>query len=154
MKFKEVEDYSGCLLKMNPPMPEPEVGKIYHSFEDHKAGSFRLSDWKIVKRIDLDSDKVSKYLLEIIQDAIEGASWLFDAEQTVIFFAEAVDDTGKYDNDIGTCYFIRTTAGGWYILHSEMFWQCELDVDNRWYNGWYQELHQTNVKKAAEILKD
>ncbi|MDD7747412.1 MAG: hypothetical protein PUJ32_05260 [Lactobacillus johnsonii] len=139
MKFKEAKKdpnitFIGDGDKMNPIMPEPEVGKIYHGFDDGKIRLSRLVDWKIIKRIDLDNDKVSKNLLRALQKDIEESYWIFDLEQTIIFYAKAVDENGKYDKQIGTCYFIRTQDGGWFGACSKMFWWCELDVDNRWYN--------------------
>lgn len=85
--------------KMNPIMPEPEVGKIYHGFDDGKIRLSRLIDWKITKRIDLDNDKVSKHLLKVLQRDIKECYWVFDTEQTIIFHAKAVDKDGKYDKD-------------------------------------------------------
>ena len=138
MKFEQGHSdgitFIGWDEKMNPIMPEPEVGKIYHGFDDGKIRLSRLVDWKITKRIDLDNDKVSKYLLKVIQRDIKECHWLFDTEQTIIFHAKAVDKDGKYDKQIGTCYFIRTKSGGWFSAYANMFWWCELDVDNRWYN--------------------
>ena len=144
MKFKEAKEdpnitFIGCDDKMNPIMPEPEVGKIYHGFDDGKIRLSRLVDWKIIKRIDLDNDKVSKNLLRALQKEIEESYWIFDSEQTIIFYAKAVDENGKYDKQIGTCYFIRTQDGGWFGACSNMFWWCELDVDNRWYNELIKE---------------
>ena len=139
MKFKEAKKDSGIVFigfdnKMDPIMPEPEVGKIYHGFNDGKIRLSRLVDWKITKRIDLDNDKVSKHLLKIIQREIKAFYWVFDTEQTIIFHAKAVDENGKYNKQIGTCYFIRTKSGGWFSAYANMLWWCELDVDNRWYN--------------------
>ena len=144
MKFKEAKKDSNITFigwddKMNPIMPEPEVGKIYHGFDDGKIRLSRLVDWKITKRLDLDNDKVSKHLLEVIQRDIKDCYWLFDTEQTIIFHAKAVDEKGKYDKQIGTCYFIRTKSGGWFSAYANMFWWCELDVDNRWYNELIKE---------------
>ena len=144
MKFKEAKKdpnitFIGYDTKMNPIMPEPEVGKIYHGFDDGKIRLSRRVDWKIVKRIDLDNDKVSKNLLRALQKDIEESYWIFDSEQTIIFYAKAVDENGKYDKQIGTCYFIRTKDGGWFSAYSNMFWWCELDVDNRWYNELIKE---------------
>ena len=144
MKFKEAKKDSDITFigddsKMSPIMPEPEVGKIYHGFDDGKIRLSRLVDWKIIKRIDLDNDKVSKNLLRALQKEIEESYWIFDSEQTIIFYAKAVDENGKYDKQIGTCYFIRTKKGGWFGACSNMFWWCELDVDNRWYNELIKE---------------
>ena len=142
MKFKEVKKdlnstFIGYDTKMNPIMPEPEVGKIYHSFDDGKIRLSRLVDWKITKRIDLDNDKVSKYLLRLIQKEIKECYWLFDTEQTIIYRAYAVDKNGKYNREIGYCYYLRTKDGGWFGVN--YFWSCELDVDNRWYNELVKE---------------
>ena len=52
-----------------------------------------------------------------------------------------VDENGKYDKKIGTCYFIRAKDGGWFGAYSNMFWWCELDVDNRWFNQLMEERH-------------
>ena len=76
MKFKEAKKdpditFIGYDDKMNPIMPEPEVGKIYHGFDDGKIRLSRLVDWKIVQRIDLDNDKVSKNLLRVLQQEIK-----------------------------------------------------------------------------------
>ena len=120
--------------KMNPIMPEPEVGKIYHGFDDGKIKLSRLVDWKIVKKIDLDNDKVSKNLLRVLQQEIKKSYWLFDTEQTIIYRAYAVDEKGKYDRRFGYCYFIRTKRGGGFGANARCLWVCELDVDNRWYN--------------------
>ena len=137
MKFKEAKKDSnitfiGYDTKMDPIMPELEVGKIYHGFDDGKIRLSRLVDWKIVKRIDLDNDKVSKYLLRLIQKEIKTYYWLFDTEQTIIYRAYAVDKNGKYNKNIGYCYYLRTIEGCWFGVNS--FWPCELDIDNRWYN--------------------
>ena len=142
MKFKEAKKDSnitfiGYDTKMDPIMPEPEVGKIYHGFDDGKIRLSRLVDWKIVKRIDLDNDKVSKYLLRLIQKEIKTYYWLFDTEQTIIYRAYAVDKNGKYNKNIGYCYYLRTIEGCWFGVNS--FWPCELDVDNRWYNELVKE---------------
>ena len=118
--------------KKPEPVPEPEVGKIYHGFDDGKITLSRVVDWKIVKRIDLDNDKVSKYLLRLIQKEIKKYYWLFDTKQTIIYRAYAVDEKGKYDKHIGYCYYLRTEDGRWFGTNS--FWACELDVDNRWYD--------------------
>ena len=123
------------------PMPEPEVGKIYRGFDDGKISLTRLVDWKIVKRIDLDNDKVSKKLLRVLQKEIKETYWLFDTEQTIIYRAYGVDENGKYDKSVGYCYFIRTKAGGWFGANTRLFY-CELDVDNRLYNGLIEELKQ------------
>lgn len=144
MKFKESkkilnDTYMGWETKMEPIMPEPEVGKIYHGFDDGKIRLSRLIDWKITKRIDLDNDKVSKHLLRVLQKDIKHCYWLFDTEQTIIFHARAVDENGKYDKEIGSCYFIRTKEGGWFSAFANTFWWCELDVDNRWYNELIKE---------------
>ena len=144
MKFKEAKKDSNIVSiggddKMSPIMPEPEVGKIYHGFDDGKIRLSRLVDWKIIKRIDLDKDKVSKNLLRALQKEIEESYWIFDLEQTIIFYAKAVDENGKYDKQIGTCYFIRAKEGGWFSACSNRFWWCELDVDNRWYNELIKE---------------
>ena len=142
MKFKEAKKDSNITFidwgnKMNPIMPEPEVGKIYHSFDDGKIRLSRLVDWKIIQRIDLDNDKVSKYLLRLIQKEIKTYYWLFDTEQTIIYRAYAVDKNGKYNKNIGYCYYLRTIEGCWFGVNS--FWPCELDVDNRWYNELVKE---------------
>lgn len=138
MKFEQGHSegitFIGWDTKMDPIMPEPEVGKIYHGFDDGKIRLSRLIDWKITKRIDLDNDKVSKHLIQVLQRDIKECHWLFDTEQTIIFHAKAVDEKGKYDKQIGTCYFIRTKEGGWFSAYANMFFWCELDVDNRWYN--------------------
>ena len=144
MKFKEAKKDSnitfiGYDTKMNPIMPEPEVGKIYHGFDDGKIRLSRLVDWKIVQRIDLDNDKVSKNLLRVLQKEIKETYWLFDTEQTIIYRAYAVDEKGKYDKSIGYCYFIRTKEGGWFGANARCLWWCELDVDNRWYNELIKE---------------
>lgn len=144
MKFKEAKKDSnitfiGYDIKMNPIMPEPEVGKIYHGFDDGKIRLSRLIDWKIIKRIDLDNDKVSKNLLRVLQQEIKECYWLFDTEQTIIYRAYAADKNGKYDREIGYCYFIRTKEGGWFGANANCFWSCELDVDNRWYNELIKE---------------
>ena len=49
MKFKEAKKDSNIVsiggnYKMNPIMPEPEVGKIYHGFDDGKIRLSRLID--------------------------------------------------------------------------------------------------------------
>ena len=138
MKFEQGHSdgitFIGWDIKMDPIMPEPEVGKIYHGFDDGKIRLSRLVDWKITKRIDLDNDKVSKHLIQVLQRDNKECHWLFDTEQTIIFHAKAVDAHGKYDKQIGTCYFIRTKEGGWFSAYANMFFWCELDVDNRWYN--------------------
>ena len=139
MKFKEAKKdpnitFIGYDTKMDPIMPEPEVGKIYHGFDDGKIRLSRLFDWKITKRIDLDNDKVSKNLLKILQKEIKETYWLFDTEQTIIFHAKAVDENGKYDRSIGYCYYLRTKEGGWFGANARPLCWCELDVDNRWYN--------------------
>ena len=144
MKYKESKKDSNIISigvddKMNPIMPEPAVGKIYHSFDDGKIRLSRLVDWKIIKRIDLDNDKVSKNLLRALQKEIEESYWIFDSEQTIIFYAKAVDENGRYDKQIGTCYFIRTKEGGWFSVYSNTLWWCKLDVDNRWYNELVKE---------------
>ena len=125
--------------KKPEPMPEPEVGKIYHGFDDGKIRLSRLVDWKIVKRIDLDNDKVSKNLLRVLQKEIKECYWLFATEQTIIYRAYAVDENGKYDKEIGYCYYLRTKGGGWFGATARCFWWCELDVDNRWYNQLIEE---------------
>ena len=127
--------------KKPEPVPEPEVGKIYRGFDDGKISFTRLVDWKIVKRIDLDNDKVSKNLLRVLQKEIKETYWLFDTEQTIIYRAYAVDEKGKYDKSIGYCYFIRTKEGGWFGANTRLFY-CLLDVDNRWYNQLIEELKQ------------
>ena len=142
MKFKEAKKDSNITFigwgnKMNPIMPEPEVGKIYHSFDDGKIRLSRLVDWKITKRIDLDNDKVSKCLLRLVQKEIKECYWLFDTEQTIIYRAYAVDKNGKYNREIGYCYYLRTKDGGWFGVN--YFWSCKLDVDNRWYNELVKE---------------
>ena len=144
MKFKEAKKdpnitFIGYDTKMNPIMPELEVGKIYHGFNDGKIKLSRLVDWKIVKRIDLDNDKVSKNLLKILQKEIEECDWIFDSEQTIIYRAYAVDENGKYDRSIGYCYYLRTKEGGWFGANARLLCWCELDVDNRWYNELVKE---------------
>ena len=144
MKFKEAKKdpnitFIGYDTKMNPIMPEPEVGKIYHGFNDGKIKLSRLVDWKIVKRIDLDNDKVSKNLLKILQKEIEECDWIFDSEQTIIYRAYAVDENGKYDRSIGYCYYLRTKEGGWFGANARLLCWCELDADNRWYNELVKE---------------
>ncbi len=143
MKFKEGHSYNIICVDMMPPiMPEPEVGKVYHAFDDGKITIFRLIDWKITKRIDLDHDKVSKHLIQVLQREIKECYWLYDAEQTVIFHAKAVDENGKYNKEIGTCYFIRTKSGGWFGACGNTFFSCELDVDNRWYDSLMRSLEE------------
>ena len=144
MKFKAAKKDSNVTFigydnKMNPIMPELEVGKIYHGFNDGKIKLSRLVDWKIVKRIDLDNDKVSKNLLKILQKEIEECDWIFDSEQTIIYRAYAVDENGKYDRSIGYCYYLRTKKGGWFGANARLLCWCELDVDNRWYNELVKE---------------
>ena len=144
MKFKAAKKDSNVTFigydnKMNPIMPELEVGKIYHGFNDGKIKLSRLVDWKIVKRIDLDNDKVSKNLLKILQKEIEECDWIFDSEQTIIYRAYAVDENGKYDRSIGYCYYLRTKEGGWFGANARPLCWCELDVDNRWYNELVKE---------------
>ena len=85
------------------------------------------------------NDKVSKNLLRILQKEIKETYWLFDAEQTIIYRAYAVDEKGKYDRSIGYCYFIRTKEGGWFGANARCLWWCKLDVDNRWYNELIKE---------------
>lgn len=145
MIFKEAKKYQNITFfglddKMNPIMPEPEVGKIYHGFDDGKIRLSRLVDWKIVQKIDLDNDKISKNLLRVLQQEIKKSYWLFDTKQTVIYRAYAVDEKGKYDRSIGYCYFIRTKEGGWFSANARYLWWCELDVDNRWYNELLKEV--------------
>lgn len=142
MKFKERKPnprISHIRYILKPIMPEPEVGKIYHSFDDGKRSLSRLIDWKITKRIDLDHDKVSKNLLKVLQRDIKKIYWLFDTEQTVIYRAYPLDENGKYNKQIKYCYFIRTKKGGWYGAGGYFYWRCELDVDNRWYNELIKE---------------
>ena len=145
MLFKSGKPRNGITVislgsnKKSEPMPEPEVGKIYHGFDDGKIRLSRLIDWKIIKRIDLDNDKVSKNLLRVLQKEIKECYWLFNTEQTIIYRAYAVDEHGKFDKQIGYCYFIRTKSDGWFGAGCNMFWACSLDVDNRWYNQLIEE---------------
>ena len=81
MRFKEAKKDSHIVFirlndKMNPIMPEPEVGKIYHGFDDGKIRLSRLVDWKIIQRIDLDNDKISKNLLRVLQKEIKESYWI------------------------------------------------------------------------------
>ena len=140
MKFEQQDKGNVIMFTDNlNPMPEPEVGKIYHGFDDGKISLSRLVDWKITKRIDLDHDKVSKHLIKCLQRDIKRCYWLYKSEQTIIFHAYAVDENGKYDKQIGYCYFIRTKDESWFSAYSNMWWWCELDVDNRYYNMLLEE---------------
>lgn len=144
MKFKEREKSESNITVLylggtKKPMPEPEVGKIYHGFDDGKIRLSRLIDWKILERIDLDNDEVDQELLDDLQKEILHFYWVFSPEQTIIFKAQAVDDEGNFDAEIGDCYFIRTQSGGWFGALANLFFWCELDVDNRWYNKLIKE---------------
>lgn len=132
MKFQQDNEsgivFIGFDTPLEPAMPEPEVGKVYHGFDDGKIRLSRLVDWKITKRIDLDKDKIDKQLLDDLAEEISNCYWVYAPEQTIIFAAES----GEGD-DLVTCYFLRTKSGSWFGALSG-FLDSELDVDNRWYN--------------------
>lgn len=151
MIFKQRKDNDTISLRddLDPIMPEPEVGKIYHSFDDGKIRLSRLVDWKIMKRIDLDKGEASKTLLKNLQREVDSCYWIFDPEQTIVFYAKAVGKDGKYDKDIGTCVFLRTKEGGWFGAWAKFLWWCELDVDNRWYNELIKEAKEWAESKGS-----
>lgn len=132
MNFKQSNEsgivFIGFDTPLEPVMPEPEVGKVYHGFDDGKIRLSRLIDWEITKRIDLDKDKIDKQLLNDLTEQINACYWLYSPEQTVIFEAR----NGEDDEEV-ICYFLRTKAGGWFGALSGFF-DSELDVDNRWYD--------------------
>lgn len=126
------------------PMPHPEVGKIYHSFDDGKIRLSRLEDWLITKKIDLDHDTIRSKLKEDLQKVIEDEYWIFKPEQTIIYKAYRVHD-GKKCGD--SCYFLRTKSEGWFGCLCDFLMWCELDVDNRWYNELIKEEKKLNKRK-------
>lgn len=137
MNFKQKNEsgitFIGFDTPLEPAMPEPEVGKVYHGFDDGKIRLSRLADWEITKRIDLDKDKIDKKLLDDLAEQINSCHWLYSPEQTIIFEAKHKYGEGDEDDEEVICYFLRTKSGGWFGALSG-FLDSELDVDNRWYN--------------------
>lgn len=135
MKFDQQDPgnilYIGDRSK-NILFPDPEVGKIYHGFIDGKINEFRLLDWKITKRIDLDHDKISKNLIKNLQHEINEFYWCYEPEQTIIYRGYPIDSSGKRCG--GYAYFLKTKHDTWFSALSNFLEWSELDTDNRWYN--------------------
>ena len=119
----------------------PEIGKIYHFFDDGKPAPSRCYEAKVMDIIPYSQEYIivnaydSKYdtemprtLQDILKECHEDISELY-AETTDYFIACSIPE---YDKDI--IWFTRTIYGEWFSMNIQSGWQAgELDVDGSLY---------------------
>lgn len=106
-----------------------KVGTIYHGFDDGKINLTRLIDWKIIKEIDLTKGTIDINLLEMLKSEVSTYHWIFNKDQDVIYKAQAISTNGRYNNEIGQCYFLKS-LDGWF---GTGYYGSRLDEDGSLY---------------------
>lgn len=133
----------------NSKCPRLDVGKIYYAFDDGKISMSRLLNWKIVKEIDLNQHDLDDMTRELLQYETQNYSWIFDDDQRFIYYADAVDKEGNYNDAIGHCYFLKSKGG----YFGTGYWGSRLDIDGSLYReamGYYEEVQKEELDNLSK----
>lgn len=129
----------------------PEIGEIYHFFDDGKPSPSRCYEAKVTDIIpysqeytvneydDILKCEVLKTLQELQKENYEDNPELY-AETTDFFIGASIPEYDEF-----TIWFVRTTDGGWFSMDVEHPWQSgRLDVNGSIYEG--------NKKRFEEFI--
>lgn len=105
--------------------PLPELGKMYHIFDD---GKVRISRHYVATITDIISfDDACTDLKNAWAESVASAPWLFSS--TNDYFVKA-----RSDFDTMPLYFVRTLDGGWFSIDYPNTWMgARLDIDGTLY---------------------
>ena len=126
---------------MNTQKPLPEVGKLYHFWDDGKSSPSRHYICKVERIVpyneaenivikdipEYDDDQnlsyVDKNLIQCWLPQRDFCDWLYD-KKTDYFIEVSCPNYDEYN-----LWFVRTKSGGWFSLDIQNSWQGgELDV--------------------------
>jgi hypothetical protein len=103
------------------PQPVPEVGKIYHAFDD---GKIRLNRHFITTILEvIPFTNADSALLKTWKSEVEACYWLYATETD--YFIKASDGETTEPS-----YYVRTTEGNWFSLG---WFGALLDIDGSLY---------------------
>lgn len=116
-----------CMAVDTEDKPVPEVGRIYHVFDDGKITRSRHSLERVVKVIPI-GDFVHDVHYVSWLDAAKHCDWLFRNSTDFVVVTEAVETDSN--NVYGGGYYARTKDGGWFAF-GHFFGDGLLDVDGK-----------------------
>ena len=106
--------------------PIPEVGKVYHIFDDGKIKPSRHYIAKILELVPFEECQDAE-LINAWKHEVEECYWLYATETDYFVKAES-------DFDELPLYFARTEDGGWFSLDYPGWWRsARLDADGSLY---------------------
>ena len=128
--------------------PVPEVGKVYHVFDDGKIRLSRHSLEKVVEVIPI-GDFVSNHMYTRWLEEIRACDWLYADSSDFVVVTEPRDDPGNHR------YYARTKAGGWFGF-GHFFGDGELDVDRTLWEDFMERVREGDTfdyddEEIAEI---
>ena len=131
--------------------PVPEIGKVYHAFDDGKIYPSR----HMLIRIDeiISFDHMKPWMKAVVHYEAENHDWLFDVHTDYIVKGIwAVENKGKVEDR--PLWFIRTKDGGWFSADVDNYMDgCVLDVTGELWDNmveYYRENCSDNRKQEFE----
>ena len=112
--------------------PVPEVGKVYHIFDDGKVKPTRHYMATIIDIIPFADAYELTDIYNMWRDDVENCGWLY-ANKTD-YFVKAKATCSEEPQ-----YFVRTRDGGWFSLG---WWGARLDIDGSLYEQMQEYLKE------------
>ena len=136
----------------------PEVGKIYHVFDDGKIKLTRhylVKCKEVIPFKELSTDPKYKDVFESWQDAVKEIDWVFNTTTDYVVLCETYDEeTDSVVHDDEPLYYARTRQWGWFGFGTFLD-DGILDVDRSVWQEFYKDAHDPKISGySAESLKE
>lgn len=131
----------------------PEVGKIYHVFDDGKVTLMRhflVKCKEVIPFKALSTDPKYKDVFESWQEAVKEIDWVFNPTTDYVVLCETFDeDTESVVPDDGPLYYARTHYWGWFGFGT-MLDDGVLDVNRELWDSLYKDSRNSEMFDYTE----
>jgi hypothetical protein len=131
----------------------PEVGKVYHVFDDGKITLMRhflVKCKEVIPFKKLSTDPNYKKLYESWQEAVSEIDWVFSPETDYVAWCELFDeDTNEVVPNEEPLYYARTKYLDWFGFGT-MLDDGVLDVDRKVWEQFYIDSHNPELFGYSE----
>ena len=132
--------------------PVPEVGKVYHAFDDGKIRPTR----HMLVRVDdvIPNAHMKPWMKAVVYYESLKHDWLFNGyTDYVVKCTWTVENKGKSEDR--PLWFIRTKDGGWFCAEVDNYMDgCVLDVTGKLWNDMIEYYHENCSESKRQEFDD
>lgn len=135
----------------------PEVGKVYHVFDDGKISltrHFLVKCKEVIPFKEFSTDPKYASVFETWKSGVNECEWLYSTTTDYVVLCEVFDEqTNAVDPKEEPLYYARTKYWDWFGFGT-MLDDGTLDVDGHVWRQFYNDAHDPEYRYGAEYIAE